>query len=78
MLLPDEYDWQISKPKLIGAKTITPNLLATATQRRQLCLAPLSEDRKTKSQNQRAIAKEAITFDFDASKTRGDKAGAAV
>jgi hypothetical protein len=72
----DEYDWQIGKPKLIGAKTITPNLSTTHNED-NYDLAPLSEDRKTKSPNQR-IAKEAITFDFDASKTMGDKAGAAV
>jgi len=69
----DEYDWQISKPKLIGARTITP-FLATAHSEDNYGLAPLSADRKTN----RPITRNAITFNFDASKTKDHEAVAVV
>jgi hypothetical protein len=72
-----EYDWQISNPKLIAAETITP-YLATADRATNYGLAPLSEDRKTKDQNQPIQKPGAITFDFDASKIRGHAIAAVV
>jgi hypothetical protein len=65
----EDYDWQISKPKLLDAIAVTP-FLATANTDDNYALAPLSADRKTKNKESEP-SKSAITFDYDASKLRG-------
>jgi len=65
----EDYDWQISKPKLLDANAITP-FLATANSDDNYALAPLSADRKTKSEKSEP-SQRAITFNYDASKLRG-------
>lgn len=65
----EDYDWQISKPKLLDANAITP-FLATASTADNYALAPLSADRKTKSEKSEP-SRSAITFNYDASKLKG-------
>ena len=65
----EDYDWQISKPKLLAASTVTP-FLATANTDDNYALAPLSADRKTKNEKSEP-SQSAITFNYDASKLRG-------
>ncbi len=65
----EDYDWQISKPKLLAANAITP-FLATTNTADNYALAPLSVDRKTKNEES-GPPKSAISFDYDASKLRG-------
>jgi hypothetical protein len=65
----EDYDWQISKPKLLDANAVTP-FLATANTDDNYALAPLSADRKTKNEKSQPYQR-AITFDYDASKLRG-------
>jgi len=67
----EQYDWQISEPKLLDAKAVTP-LLSTEQSDDNYALAPLSHDRKgnikkTNSSN----TKSSITFNYDASNLRG-------
>lgn len=65
----EDYDWQISKPKLLDAKAVTP-FLATTNTDDNYALAPLSADRKTKNEKSEPYQR-AITFNYDASKLKG-------
>jgi hypothetical protein len=65
----EDYDWQISKPKLLDANAVTP-FLATANTDDNYALTPLSADRKTKNDKSEP-SQSAITFNYDASKLRG-------
>lgn len=65
----EDYDWQISKPKLLDANATTP-FLATANTNDNYALAPLSADIKTKSEKSEP-SQRAIIFNYDASKLQG-------
>lgn len=67
----EEYDWQITEPKLLDAKAITPSL-STEQSGDNCALAPLSHDRKSniKKTNSSNI-KSKITFNYDAGNLRG-------
>ncbi|MFA6208797.1 MAG: hypothetical protein WCT03_18765 [Candidatus Obscuribacterales bacterium] len=67
----EQYDWQISEPKLLDAKAVTP-LLNTEQSDDNYALAPLSQDRKGNiKKNNSSNTKSKITFNYDASNLRG-------
>lgn len=67
----EQYDWQISEPKLLDAKALTP-LLNTEQSDDNYALAPLSQDRKGNiKKNNSSNTKSKITFNYDASNLRG-------